>query len=485
MAELDRRTFLGGAAAVAGGTLLAGPFSGFVAGPVAAAPRRALGARPRPARRCGAAVVAGGVRLPLVPRHRVPGRRSTTARRCRAGTTAWPLSGARRQVVLVRNHEINNPGPAVRDASRGVRHRWPGRHDHRRVTRFGEVVGAFTSLNGTQMNCTGGPMPWGSWITCEETINGPTSAGLHRRLQRAPDPAARLHLRGARRRAVDRASRSPRRPLRPRGGGLRPARRDPLPHRGQLRLPVRLLPLHPARQPDANRPARQRRPAADAGGDGHAQRRPRRRRSPAGRRTGSTGSTSTTPPRRSRTRPGVPARRRTTPPSTTSATRAGPRARLGSPGSRARSTTRNVVYFCSTQGGGPAEPGPSDTVGGYGNGHGPDLGVPDSVANDCSSSTSRPGQTCSTSRTTSRPVPAAPSCSARTTSTTTTSAASPPAARSSTSPSTGWSAARQPRFNDEFAGTTFSPDGHTLFVNIQASRGMTFAIWGPWHKIGV
>ena len=41
------------------------------------------------------------------------------------------------------------------------------------------------------------------------------------------------------------------------------------------------------------------------------------------------------------------------------------------------------------------------------------------------------------------------------------------------------------RFNDEFAGTTFSPSGETLFVNIQASAGMTFAIWGPWRKIGV
>jgi hypothetical protein len=30
-----------------------------------------------------------------------------------------------------------------------------------------------------------------------------------------------------------------------------------------------------------------------------------------------------------------------------------------------------------------------------------------------------------------------------------------------------------------------SPDGHTLFVNIQASRGMSFAIWGPWARIGV
>ena len=42
-----------------------------------------------------------------------------------------------------------------------------------------------------------------------------------------------------------------------------------------------------------------------------------------------------------------------------------------------------------------------------------------------------------------------------------------------------------PRFGDEFAGSTFSPDGSTLFVNIQASRGLTFAIWGPWERIGV
>ena len=40
------------------------------------------------------------------------------------------------------------------------------------------------------------------------------------------------------------------------------------------------------------------------------------------------------------------------------------------------------------------------------------------------------------------------------------------------------------RSNDEFAGATFGADGDTLFVNIQASRGMTFAIWGPWGRIG-
>ncbi|MEH2194425.1 MAG: alkaline phosphatase PhoX [Nostoc sp.] len=37
-------------------------------------------------------------------------------------------------------------------------------------------------------------------------------------------------------------------------------------------------------------------------------------------------------------------------------------------------------------------------------------------------------------------------------------------------------------FNDsEFAGACFSPDGQTLFVNIQ-TPGITLAIWGPWNS---
>ncbi len=34
----------------------------------------------------------------------------------------------------------------------------------------------------------------------------------------------------------------------------------------------------------------------------------------------------------------------------------------------------------------------------------------------------------------------------------------------------------------EFAGATFSPDGRTLFVNLQRDPGATFAIWGPWER---
>jgi len=39
--------------------------------------------------------------------------------------------------------------------------------------------------------------------------------------------------------------------------------------------------------------------------------------------------------------------------------------------------------------------------------------------------------------------------------------------------------ARNPKDNSEFAGCCFSPDGKWLFVNLQ-DRGLTFAITGPW-----
>ena len=42
-----------------------------------------------------------------------------------------------------------------------------------------------------------------------------------------------------------------------------------------------------------------------------------------------------------------------------------------------------------------------------------------------------------------------------------------------------------PRFGEEFAGATFGPGTDTLYVNIQATAGITFAIWGPWGRLGV
>lgn len=40
-------------------------------------------------------------------------------------------------------------------------------------TKNQRVARHFMSLAGTLRNCAGGPTPWGSWITCEETVIGP------------------------------------------------------------------------------------------------------------------------------------------------------------------------------------------------------------------------------------------------------------------------------------------------------------------------
>lgn len=101
------------------------------------------------------------------------------------GMAAFPAEGGK--LVLVRNHELGLKTAALgpfRDNSRlpdkldpalsydgGAGGRLPQLGGTTNLVfdpATGETVSQFLSLTGTDRNCAGGPMPWGSWITCEE-----------------------------------------------------------------------------------------------------------------------------------------------------------------------------------------------------------------------------------------------------------------------------------------------------------------------------
>ncbi len=115
------------------------------------------------------------------------------------GMGCFALDGTR--IALVRNHELRG---------RNANHReWgPGGPDQALIDRLpvekaydtykdgrplpggtttlvydmatGEVVSQHLSLAGTSTNCCGGVTPWGSWLTCEETEETPATADVEK-----------------------------------------------------------------------------------------------------------------------------------------------------------------------------------------------------------------------------------------------------------------------------------------------------------------
>ncbi|MEQ1645336.1 MAG: alkaline phosphatase PhoX, partial [Pyrinomonadaceae bacterium] len=83
------------------------------------------------------------------------------------------------QLRIVRNHEVSHGSVPKEGAGIGTVNHYDEMAGGGTTTlvidpKTKTIIRDFVSLSGTMINCAGGPTPWGSWVTCEETTLGPT-----------------------------------------------------------------------------------------------------------------------------------------------------------------------------------------------------------------------------------------------------------------------------------------------------------------------
>lgn len=91
------------------------------------------------------------------------------------GMAAFP--GARGSTILIRNHELSPNSVRVPKVEAPEAKQYDplcrGGTTTLIVGRNRELIEDYASLAGTYRNCAGGPTPWGSWISCEENTSTP------------------------------------------------------------------------------------------------------------------------------------------------------------------------------------------------------------------------------------------------------------------------------------------------------------------------
>ncbi|HSO65390.1 MAG TPA: alkaline phosphatase PhoX [Ornithinibacter sp.] len=487
--SIERRTLLRGGAAVAGGAVLAGPFQGLVAGP-----GNALGAPAFRALRAVHDERDRKVRLHLPEGFRYRSFHDTESPVTLDDGTLLPgrhdgmaaFSGAEGRVTLVRNHEVNGSGRAFGPVDeRTYDPMAKGGCTVVDVSLTGEVEKSWTGINGTMMNCSGGPMPWGTWVTCEETINGPDVGPDFTGASNVPltkphgyifEVPTTGHASGE---PITRAGRFAHESVAfdPRGGALYLSEDNFAFPSGFYRYTPHTSPMKTGRLDNEGHLQMLKVKGVDNAHLEAAQRKGTRYHvewvdiddpDPTFDYTPDEAATTT---------------------NDEAITYVGDQGRSrGAAGfSRLEGTIfhNGVVYFTSTQGGGAAMSGPNNRSG-YGNGFGQVWGY-DTRSETLFLVYQSPGKE-------TFDFPDNITSSRRGTLVVCEDSSGDNYIRGLSRGGQLWDIALNrlrngttgdPRFGEEFAGSTFSPDGHTLFVNIQASAGLTFAIWGPWERIGV
>jgi uncharacterized protein len=489
MTVINRRAFLKGAAAAGGAAALSGgPFAGFIARVAATSPGDLGPLGPVPDQRDGKVRLwlpqgveyrsfhdTDGPPIFLDDGSRLPARHDGMG----------SFVGKAGDSVLIRNHEINNPGPAIGDPANAYDPMARSGCTTSVVSEHGEVRQAWTSLNGTMMNCAGGQMPWGAWITCEETVNGPDVGPDFTGVSNVPLTKPHGYIFEvpvggiSSAEPITAAGRFPHEAVSfdPEEGILYLTEDNFAFPSGFYRYLPPTNPMVTGRLEDGGRLQMLKVAGVD------------RAHLEAGQTVGASYPVEWVdiddPNPAFPYTAGLPAPTSNDTALTFVSTQGRAKGAAGFSRLEGQVFDRGVVYFTSTQGGGAAESGPELTAG-YGNGTGqvwayrpststltcifqsPDdsvLDFPDNVTTSnrgtvilCEDSLgdnfirglSRKGDLFDI------------------------------ALNRMTSNVTG-----APRFGDEFAGSTFSRNGKTLYVNIQASNGISFAIWANWQQLGV